>query len=276
METREFVIRISEESIRCGVINLQDEEAEFIYHKSQNDWLEHVHAYAKKVAVLPVFIHGLWGDKPKIYDRMVQKVSKDIFLEYPMVLHIVWEGRTAYSSNHSLIDEVYAPKVAKLMIMVDKMLNRPHMNILAHSMGCRMALEVFKSVMKGRTEGQKYTFLLAAGDVDQSSFDEFVKNFGKNTDSFHILYNPKDITLKLANLRKKYPRIGLSGALNQHSNINQHLIPKQKDEEIFISSLFGHRYFYTSRKIRLMIKDILLQSVGNVLLRKEKGSWVEE
>jgi hypothetical protein len=92
METREFVLRISEDSLRCGVLKI-DDGTEFVYHRSQSDWLEHIHAYAKKVVALPVFIHGLWGDKPKIYNKMVRKVSKDIFPGYPLVLHIVWEGK---------------------------------------------------------------------------------------------------------------------------------------------------------------------------------------
>jgi hypothetical protein len=268
METREFVIRVGEDGIKCGIVDTKDENTKFIYHKSQNDWLEHIHAYADKVTTLPVFIHGLWGEKTKIYNRMVKRVSRDILPDYPLVLHLVWEGRTTYSSNHSLIDEVYSPKVAKLMIMVDKILNRPHMNILAHSLGCRMATEVFKSVMKGRSESQKYSFIFAAGDLAQANLDQFISEFCKPKDSFQLLYNPKDLTLKLANLRKKYPRIGLYGSSKHHSILTQHLIPKQKDEEIFISSLFGHRYFYTSRKIRRMIRDLMEE---NGHLRKDNS-----
>ena len=268
METREFILKISEDTIKCGVVGLEKNGVEFMYHKSQNDWLEHIHAYAKKTATLPVFIHGLWGDKPKIYDKMVPKVSKDIFADYPMVLHIVWEGKTTYTSNHSLIDTIYAPKVAKLMIMVDKMLNRPNMNILAHSLGCRMAIQVFKTVMKGRSDGQKYTFTMAAGDVPQNMFDEFMAESAKVNDEFHLLYNPSDLTLKLANLRRKYIRIGLAGSnITSDKRLTQHMISKKKDEEIFLSSLFGHRYFYSSRSVRKMIRQLFLESVDNVLIR---------
>ena len=269
METREFVIRVSEEGVKCGVIRL-DDRVEFVYHKSQNDWLEHIHAYAKKVATLPVFIHGLWGDKPKIYRKMVNKVSADIFPEYPLVLHIVWEGKNTYRNNHDLIDTDYAPKVSKLMIMVDKMLNRPNINILAHSMGSRMMVQVFKNVMKGRNESQKYNLVLAAGDLPVDICNEFIDQYIRDIDQIHLLYNPKDITLKLANFRKKYKRTGLEGCKKSKFNVHNHLIAKQKDEEIFLSSIFGHRYFYSSPKIRTLIKDLFYDAVEGEIFRRDE------
>ena len=270
METREFVLRINEDSVRCGVLRI-DDGIEFVYHRSQNDWLEHIHAYAKKVVSLPVFIHGLWGDKPKIYNKMVRKVSKDIFPDYPLVLHIVWEGRNTYRSNHPIIDEVFVPKITKLMIMVDKMLNRPTMNILAHSMGSRVAIQLFKNVMKGRNETQRYNFVVAAGDIPIDLCQEFVAEFIREGDQFHVLYNPKDITLKLANYRKKYARLGLFGMEAQKDNVINHLIDKKKDEEIFLSSIFGHRYFYSSPSVRGMIKNIFLEANDHDLMRLNNG-----
>jgi hypothetical protein len=219
------------------------------------------------VVALPVFIHGLWGDKPKIYNKMVRKVSKDIFPGYPLVLHIVWEGKNSYSSNHQIIDEVFAPKITKLMIMVDKMLNRPNMLILAHSMGSRLAIQIFKNVMKGRNEAQKYNFVVAAGDIPVNLCQEFIAEHIKREDQFHVLFNPKDITLKLANFRKKYTRLGLVGLNSDNPNVVNHMIDKKKDEEIFLSSIFGHRYFYSSPSVREMIKDIFLDAVNHEIYR---------
>jgi hypothetical protein len=259
MESREFVIRANEEGVRCGVITI-GERVEFVYHRSHNDWVEHIHAYASKVKELPVFIHGLWGDRTKVYNKMVNKVSQDILPDYPLVLHIVWEGKSTYNSNHDLIDDNFVPKITKLMIMVDKLLNRPDMKILAHSMGCRLATQLFKNVIKGRGETQKYTFIFAAADLPIDMFDKFVSESLEKKDTVHVLYSPNDITLKLANFRKKYERLGLIGSKSQTANVHNHLIAKQKDEEIFLSAIFGHRYFYSSKTIRKMIKNLISES----------------
>jgi esterase/lipase superfamily enzyme len=153
------------------------------------------------------------------------------------------------------------------MIMVDKMLNRPNMLILAHSMGSRLAIQIFKNVMKGRNETQKYNFVVAAGDIPVNLCQEFIAEHIKREDQFHVLFNPKDITLKLANFRKKYTRLGLVGLNSDNPNVVNHMIDKKKDEEIFLSSIFGHRYFYSSPSVREMIKDIFLDAVNHEIYR---------
>lgn len=205
---------------------------------------------------LLIFIHGYFADFAPVNKEMCFVIDQDILgqREEMTVLHLQWQSKLWYPSNHEYIQSEVAPEFANLLdVMSLSMSDEIKYVILTHSMG-GFVLEKLIDLCDLVTKTD--ACILAAPDMNAEQF--IASSFmGLDPEKVMVLTCNSDKTLAIANFLKPFKRLGVSGDMLKEIGINFHEVKDFSEEELIIGKLLKHRYFYTNKKVRTFIANQL-------------------
>jgi esterase/lipase superfamily enzyme len=202
-----------------------------------------------------IFIHGMWGNKPRYLNDNALDFEADYANEgqNDIIIHLIWQGDALmYRKN----ERQAVASVEQIAAILNGFLSvkSVHLKLMCHSMGNFLFT---KTIDKLNGNGQAFDkILLLAPDVDAAFFATQLPKLKTLTAEIDIFYHRKDLFLRYSAFIHKGKRLG---QLADNQSITQ---IKTFDCTAFrntsIAGKFSrHLYFKTSIETRKIIRSLM-------------------
>ncbi len=156
-----------------------------------------------------IYIHGFWNDFITAARRAVA-IKEDFGLDSTMLM---WSWPSMgnpsyydYDEDSVEWDQIYVEKFISKFL---KHYSGPKLNIVAHSMGSRVALNLLKAANSSNVKIGRFIFV--APDVVRSNFRQSVLNFAGGATNIHLYASDWDRALQLSKTKHKRSLAGQAG-----------------------------------------------------------------
>ena len=231
------------------VISLNGE----LYWKVVND----IYCDSKKTSPVTIFIHGY---NTKFTDSIKRAAQIGYDLGFNSGISVFsWpsKGETNEYSADESSSEVSQYALAEFLLShVDK-LEGKKINIIAHSMGCRLLMYALQHMARDRPGGMSSInqIIFAAADIDQEMMEKMadcvVQNYGRTTS----YVCPGDSALAMSGWLHSFPRVGFVPPIFVADEIDT--VNVEKTDLLG----FGHGYVSESRSILSDIFQLVVHSL---------------
>lgn len=197
-----------------------------------------------------VFIHGFNTNFEQAILRAA-KIGRDLGIGQGIGL-FSWASQGSflkYSTDETIVES----SKYQLVSFLEKFVSEGSdlgINVIAHSMGCRLFLGALEILAERRSETLKgiHQVVLAAADVDVNLMSHLAPHAVKYTARTTSYISDKDRALKLSGWRHSFPRVGITPPTYVIEGMDTVLVNDLKPDD-FLS----HAYVETNR---LIISDI--------------------